>query len=92
MPSLLQSCKNQPVYNKKTAKELARKLRLQLLKLQLQITKKDKPVVIVIAGDDRAGRHETINTLMEWMDPRFIQVNAYAPADKLDEQRPFFWR
>ncbi len=67
-------------------------LRVKLLKLQFQASKKNSPVILVIAGDDRSGRHETINQLMEWLDPRFIRVNAYGPSDKLDDQKPFFWR
>lgn len=92
MTKLLQLYKDMPVYEKETAKALIKGLRLQLLQLQFQIAKQDKPVILVIAGDDRAGRHETINTLMSWLDPRFIRVNAYGPAEKLDEQKPFFWR
>ena len=67
-------------------------LRLKLLQLQFKASKKNKSVIIVIAGDDRTGRHETINQLTAWLDPRFIRVNAYGPSEKLDEQKPFFWR
>lgn len=67
-------------------------LRLKLLEHQFSVQQKDRSVILVIAGDDRSGRHETINALLEWFDPRFIRVNAYGPHDQVDEQRPFFWR
>jgi len=73
-------------------KHLAQEIRMQLLQLQFQTNTRNKPVIIVVAGDDRSGRHETINALMEWLDPRFIRANAYGPVEKLDEQKPFFWR
>lgn len=73
-------------------KKASAQLRLALLQLQLQLSDYNKPVIIVIAGDDRSGRHETINTLLEWLDPRFLRVNAYGPSNPVDDQRPFFWR
>ncbi len=78
--------------NKNEYKEQAEELRLTLLKQQVALSDKNKSVILVIAGDDRSGRHETINTLMEWLDPRFIRVNAYGPHTVSDAQKPFFWR
>lgn len=82
---------SQPM-SKADYKAAAAKLRVELLQLQFQLSRRDKPVIIVIAGDDRSGRHETINTLLEWLDPRFIRVNAYGPVETQDDAKPFFWR
>lgn len=73
-------------------KSLEQSLRNQLQQLQWQAAKQKKPVIVVIAGDDRSGRHETINTLSKWMDPRFLTVNAYGPSRSDDDAKPFFWR
>lgn len=67
-------------------------LRGQLLDLQYQLMKADFSVILVIAGDDRSGRHETINVLHEWMDPRFLEANAYGSPTEEEMARPFFWR
>lgn len=81
-----------PKISKKVYKEQVHQLRADLLQLQLRVRACSKPVIIVIAGDDRSGRHETINTLSEWMDPRFLSVNAYGPSQHEDNHKPFFWR
>ncbi|WP_075184760.1 polyphosphate:AMP phosphotransferase [Teredinibacter haidensis] len=81
-----------PVISKEDYKERVRLLRAELLQLQHRIRERDKPVIIVIAGDDRSGRHETINALSKWMDPRFLSVNAYGPTQYDEDIRPFFWR
>ena len=77
--------------SKKEYKRAVETLREALLALQRSISCTRKPVIIVIAGNDRSGRHEAINTLSSWMDPRFLSINAYGPANP-DESRPFFWR
>lgn len=81
-----------PPIPKSEYKEQVKALRADLLQLQHQVRQMNKPVIIVIAGDDRSGRHETINALSSWMDPRFLSVNAYGPSQHEDEARPFFWR
>jgi len=81
-----------PPLPKSEYKERVRALRAELLQLQHRTRKQPKPVIIVIAGDDRSGRHETINALISWMDPRFLSVNAYGPTQYEDSDRPFFWR
>jgi len=81
-----------PPLPKQEYKALVRELRAELLRLQHKIGQKNKPVIIVIAGDDRSGRHETINALSTWMDPRFLSVNAYGPTQYEDSNHPFFWR
>jgi polyphosphate:AMP phosphotransferase len=82
---------NQPL-KKSEFKPLAQALRVNLLQWQFRTSQKDRPVIIVIAGDDRSGRHDTIHTLLEWLDPRFIRVNAYGPSEQQDNNKPFFWR
>ena len=41
------------------------------------------PVIVLVSGQDGAGKGETINILYEWMDPRFISTLAFsAPTDE----------
>ena len=78
--------------NKKKYKEEVKALRAELISLQLALQEADFPVLIVIGGDDRSGRHETLNILHEWMDPRFLQANAYGMPTEEEQQKPFMWR
>lgn len=68
------------------------KLRMELLQLQQRLRLADFPVVIVIAGVDGAGKHETVNLLNEWMDPRWIVTHAYGQPSEEESERPEFWR
>lgn len=89
---MLSSLTHPVALSKDDFKSAAAELRYSLLQQQFQLSQKDRPVVIVIAGDDRSGRHESINTLLEWLDPRFIRVNAYGPQTNGPNNKPFFWR
>jgi len=70
-------------------KEKVKTLRAELIQLQLALKETDFPVLIVIGGDDRSGRHETLNLLHEWMDSRFLQANAYGFPTEEEQQKPF---
>ncbi|GLQ32392.1 polyphosphate:AMP phosphotransferase [Litoribrevibacter albus] len=73
-------------------KEQVKALRAELIQLQIALKDADFPVLIVISGDDRSGRHETLNLLHEWMDSRFLQANAYGLPTEEEQQKPFMWR
>ncbi len=68
-------------------------LRAALLQAQydLQMSKKI-PVVVLVSGQDGAGKGETINVLYEWMDPRFITTLAFAQPSDEERERPPMWR
>jgi len=68
-------------------------LRAALLEAQVDLdTNKKSPVVVLISGQDGAGKGETINTLYEWMDPRFITTLAFAEPTDEERDRPVMWR
>ncbi|HEX2730578.1 MAG TPA: polyphosphate:AMP phosphotransferase [Polyangiaceae bacterium] len=68
-------------------------LRTSLLAAQEQL-KQAAPfsVVIVIAGVDGAGKGETVNTLHEWMDARYMQTHAFGAPSEEERERPAMWR
>ncbi len=73
------------------AKEPA--LRSELLELQHALRKDPRVSVIVLfAGVDTAGKGETVNTLSEWMDPRWLVARAYGSRSDEERERPAFWR
>jgi polyphosphate:AMP phosphotransferase len=67
-------------------------LREQLLDAQAELRRADFPVIIVVGGVDGAGKGETVNTLLEWLDPRFVQTVALGPPTDDERERPRMWR
>jgi polyphosphate:AMP phosphotransferase len=67
-------------------------LREQLLDAQGELRRADFPVIIVVGGVDGAGKGETVNTLLEWLDPRFVQTVALGAATDEERERPRMWR
>ncbi|MCW2314154.1 polyphosphate:AMP phosphotransferase [Rhodoferax antarcticus] len=68
-------------------------LRAALLDAQVSLFEKRKtPVVVLISGQDGAGKGETINMLYEWMDPRFISTLAFSEPSDEERERPPMWR
>ena len=67
-------------------------LREELLAAQAELRKADFPVIIVIGGVDGAGKGETVNTLLEWLDPRYVETFALGAATDEERERPPYWR
>ncbi len=79
--------------DKETYRKAVPELRAALLDAQYDLKEQNKmPVVVLVSGQDGAGKGETINILYEWMDPRFISTLAFsAPTDE-ERERPAMWR
>ena len=67
-------------------------LRTSLLQVQAQLEDAKFPVVVLISGADGAGKTETLNTLNEWFDARFLRNQAYDAPSQAARDRPEFWR
>ena len=68
-------------------------LRAALLEAQVDLHEgKNIPVVVLISGQDGAGKGETINVLYEWMDARFLSTLAFSPPTDEERERPPMWR
>jgi len=68
-------------------------LRADLLGAQAELYAQGKiPVVLLISGQDGAGKGETINLLYEWMDARFLSTLAFARPTTEERERPSMWR
>jgi polyphosphate:AMP phosphotransferase len=79
--------------NKKTFRREEESLRAELLLAQTALREKaGGPVILVVSGVDGAGKSETIATLYEWMDPRFLSTQAYSTPNDEERERPFMWR
>ena len=79
--------------DKATFKAAVPALRAALLAAQVDLHEGKKiPVVVLVSGQDGAGKGETINVLYEWMDARFLSTLAFsAPTDE-ERERPPMWR
>ncbi|HEY5898364.1 MAG TPA: polyphosphate:AMP phosphotransferase [Burkholderiales bacterium] len=74
-------------------KQIAPKLRADLLDAQFELSKVGRfPVIILISGVRGAGKGETVNLLNEWMDPRHIHTCAFDNPSDEERERPPMWR
>ena len=73
-------------------KELLPKLRAELLQAHLQLQGRNFPVIVIIAGEDAAGKGETAQRLNEWLDPHGVETHAFWESSKEKRQRPEYWR
>lgn len=82
-----------PSLSKDEFKPLEERLRVALLNAQYErLEKREKTLLVVVAGIDGAGKGATVNLLNEWMDPRHIKTLAYGPLEGEEQERPPFWR
>jgi polyphosphate:AMP phosphotransferase len=64
----------------------------QLLARQLDTRKLEKfSVAVIVTGVPSAGRSETVNKLIEWLDPKYVSVRAFGKSDA-DSSHPPMWR
>lgn len=79
--------------DKETYRKAVPELRSALLEVQYELKEKPAfPVIVLVSGQDGAGKGETINILYEWMDPRFISTLAFSEPTDEERDRPFMWR
>jgi polyphosphate:AMP phosphotransferase len=69
------------------------KLRSALLDAQMAVLEQKRfPILLLSGGVDGGGKGEVVNLLLEWMDPRHIQVHALGPPTDEELSRPPMWR
>jgi polyphosphate:AMP phosphotransferase len=67
-------------------------LRVELVNAQYDLRTAGFPVIIVIAGDDWLGVHDTLADFGDLMDGRFVAVHAMGKPSDEERERPEFWR
>lgn len=70
-------------------------LRAALIRAQERLVESDFSLVLVVAGAKGAGKGETVNTLLEWLDVRGIETHGVGPPTAEESERPplyRFWR
>lgn len=68
------------------------RLRDSLLAHQQRLKASSTSLIILVGGVDGAGKGETVNMLMEWLDPRGIEVHALGGLSDEERERPPFWQ
>ena len=73
-------------------RSLVPELRDDLLAAQIDTRKLAKfSVAVIVTGVPTAGRTETVNKLIEWLDPKYVTVRAFGEDDE-DDEYPVMWR
>ncbi|MBS2034965.1 polyphosphate:AMP phosphotransferase [bacterium] len=67
-------------------------LRERLLDAQARLQTARFSVVVVVAGAEGAGKGETVNRLMSWLDARGVQAHALGEPSEEERERPEFYR
>lgn len=67
-------------------------VRAALLEAQRELAAADLSVVVIVTGVGGAGKSETVDLLMEWMDTRGIQTHAMREPTGEERRRPPMWR
>lgn len=79
--------------SKKDFQSQAAEVRESLLDAQARLRESNSSLVIVIAGVTGAGKGETVNFLLEWLDAREVVTHALGITPEAHEaERPFFYR
>lgn len=77
---------------KKVYQAQAKRLRAQLVQLQVELKQVPFKVLLIIAGPEGAGRGNLLNTLAEWLDPRGVETFSYHPPTDSEQVHPLQWR
>ena len=78
--------------DKQAYKAEAPRVREALLDMQRRMADRGLAVCLVIGGMEGAGKSETLNVLLEWMDARGIQTHALRDPTDEERDRPYMWR
>ncbi|MBI3299944.1 MAG: polyphosphate:AMP phosphotransferase [Elusimicrobia bacterium] len=89
---MFESVEIQAKVDKAAYKKESERLRTELLAVQKTLPEGKVPVVVLVSGVETAGKTTFVNTLLEWLDARGVQVHApHLPSDE-ESERPDFWR
>ena len=79
--------------SKKAYKQQSAELNEALLEAQFELRKAGKgPVLLLISGNDLAGKAEVIHTFYAWLDSRFLNTRAFVLPQGIEKRMPRMWR
>jgi polyphosphate:AMP phosphotransferase len=78
--------------DKPTYEQEAPRLRAALLEAQRELADANFSVIVIVAGVSGAGKAETVDLLLKWLDARGIATHAMREPTDEERQRPPMWR
>ena len=79
--------------SKKDFNTLSDELNEALLEAQFDLNRDGKgPLLVIISGNDMAGKAEVIYRFYEWLDNRYLNTRAYHLPEGIDKRMPRMWR
>ena len=78
--------------DKATYKTQAAALRMRLLDVQRALAGSQHAVMVLVGGVEGAGKSETVNLLLSWLDGRGVEVHAPDKPSDEERERPRDWR
>lgn len=72
--------------------DLAAKARSALLEAQHRLAASNTAMIVIVGGVEGAGKRETVNLLMEWLDARGVQVHTLWGETEEERAHPPYWR
>ena len=78
--------------DKETYEREAAEVRAALLDAQRELAVANISVVVIVTGVGGAGKSETVNLLLEWLDARGIRTHAMREPTAEERRRPSMWR
>ncbi|MEZ5988719.1 MAG: hypothetical protein R3F30_06275 [Planctomycetota bacterium] len=79
-------------HDKPTYEARLEELRTALVLLQHRCLGVDFSVVLLLMADDRIAANDLVNSLAEWMDPRFLEIHVFQRPSDEEIERPRHWR
>ena len=67
-------------------------VRAALLEAQRQLAAAELSVIVIVAGVVGAGKAETVDLLLEWLDARGVETHAMTEPTDEERRRPPMWR
>jgi len=78
--------------DKKEYEKRLDRLRTELLKAQHALAGTKYRLVVLVGGVEGGGKTEVARRLVDWMDARGLQVEAYGEYSDEEAERPEYWR
>ncbi|HRY26866.1 MAG: polyphosphate:AMP phosphotransferase [Geminicoccaceae bacterium] len=90
---MFESAAVEHVVDEATFKREVPLLRTALLEAQFRLREAQGfPVIVLVTGQDMSGKGQVMHRLTEWLDPRYLRINAYVPPHGAELERPAMWR
>jgi polyphosphate:AMP phosphotransferase len=77
---------------KKAYQARLRRLRENLLQMQVLLKETPFKVLVLLAGPEGAGRGDLLHSLTGWLDPRGVETFSYHAPTEEERERPLQWR